>query len=360
MKTTEFIPKRKGLLGRLTSLVILVGFVFIILLVSFAVAGAVVLSLIRAGLMPTVTNNNLLILLVLMLFVSLGVGTVLAVFGGTFMMKPLRELIDATKRVSAGDFDVRVEPHGTFEMQRLMQSFNDMATELGSLETLRNDFVRNISHEFKTPVASIRGFAKLLKKKTLPEEKRDEYLDIIIHESSRMAQLSGNVLLLSKLDSTDRLPDTAEYALDEQLRRAVLVMEPAISQKDIEVTVDLAPVTLNANEEMLQHVWLNLLGNAVKFTPPGGQITVALQARDGAARVTISDNGIGMDEATKAHIFDKFYQGDDSRATAGNGLGLSLSQRIISLSGGNITVESAPGEGSAFTVELPCPPAGPE
>lgn len=351
--TTDARKKKKSLLGRLTTLAILVSFVFVILLVSFAAAGVLLLVLIRIGVMPTVSNHNLLMLLVFMLFVSLGVGTILAGFGGTFMIRPLRELIDATNQVRKGNFDARVQPRGTFEMQRLGESFNNMAKELGSVETLRTDFVNNISHEFKTPVVSIRGFAKLLKKKTLPEEKRDEYLDIIISEAERMVQLSSNVLLLSRLDSAERLPDTAEYALDEQLRKAVLLMEPHFSTEEIEMNIELEQVNIHANEELLQHVWLNLLSNAGKFTPRAGHVSVGLKEKDGCVLVSISDTGIGMDEEVKAHLFDRFYQADPARATSGNGLGLSLAWRIISLSGGHITVESAPGEGATFIVELP-------
>lgn len=358
--TNENKSKKKSILGKLTTLVLFVGFVFVTLLVSFVVAAGVLFVLVHAGLLPLVTENNLLVLLVFMLFVSLVVGTVMASLGGTFMIRPLRSLIDATKQVSAGNFEVQVEPAGPFELQRLTESFNDMTRELGSVETLRNDFVSDISHEFKTPVVSIRGFAKLLKKKNLPEEKRDEYLDIILAESDRLAQLSANVLLLSKLDSSARLPDTAPYALDEQLRRAVMMMEPQITGKNIELEVDLAPVQIDASEEMLQHVWLNLLSNAVKFTPAGGRIAVGLREREDRVSVSVSDTGAGMDEEVKAHLFDKFYQGDPSRATAGNGLGLSLAQRIVYVSGGAITVGSEPGRGSTFVVELPTgiPPAG--
>ncbi len=340
---------------RMSTLILLVFFVFIILFVSTALSGIISYILIHLGIFPPLTESRFPVILLFVVIVSMFIGTVLAILGGDFVLRPLRILTDATKRVAAGDFSVRVHVKSSSEITRLAESFNEMAEDLSSIETLRDDFVSNISHEFKTPVVSIRGFARRLKKNTLTEEQRDEYLDIIISETERLTQLSSNVLLLSKLQSTDKVVEASEYSLDEQMRRSILLLEPQLEKKNLELDVRLDPVRINANDEMLQHMWINILSNAIKFSPEGGEIGVTLETRsDGKeAVVSICDKGIGMDDETKSHLFDKFYQKDPSRATEGNGLGLSLVKRIADLYGGTITVESTVGEGSSFTVTLP-------
>lgn len=242
---------------------------------------------------------------------------------------------------------------GPGEFRLLNKNFNKMAEELGSIETLRNDFVSNISHEFKTPVTSIKGFAKLIKRGGLPEERREEYLNIIIAESERLARLSSNVLLLTKLEAQNKIGQTSEFSLDEQIRRAILLLEPQCRQKRLELDINLEPVSVNSNEELLHQVWLNLLSNAVKFTEPDGIISVGLKANAQTATVYVADTGIGMNEEERRRLFDKFYQGDKSRVTEGNGLGLSLVQRIVELNGGTVQVESEAGGGSRFTVTIP-------
>jgi len=291
--------------------------------------------------------------LIFLLLISLFIGTVLAILGGERLLRPLRNLTEATKEVASGNFDVRVETGGSHELSRLATSFNEMARELSSIETLRSDFISTISHEFKTPIVSIRGFARRLKKNALTDEQRNEYLDIIISESERLTRLSSNVLLLSRLESTEKVVEEIEYSLDEQIRRTVLLLEPQLQKKQMEVDIALEAVRIIANDEMLSHLWINLLGNAIKFSPDGGIIKITLAIIDGDAVVTISDQGAGMDEEVKRRIFDKFYQGDQSRATEGNGLGLSLVKRILELEKGKVEVVSELGKGTLFTVLLP-------
>lgn len=346
--------KRRGAASkRLSTLLLWVIAVFVILLVSIILAGVIAYLLERFGLMPAFADNTLLALLSFILLVSLGIGTFLAVGLGYLFLQPLRRLIEANKRVASGDFSVRMEPRGTDEIKRLMDSFNDMVQDLGSIETLRNDFVANISHEFKTPVVSIRGFARLLKKGKLSEQQQTEYLDIIILESQRLSLLSSNVLLLSRLDSTARITDAASYHLDEQLRRAILLMEPQITAKRITLNVNLQPAQIVASEELLQEVWLNLLQNALKFTPEGGSIAVRLYLDGKMLVVEVSDTGIGMEPEVQAHVFDKFYQGDKSHKVQGNGLGLALVKRILDLNNATIQVQSEVGSGSTFILRFP-------
>lgn len=341
-------PRRK-----LTTLILLVLFVFVILLVSIVISGGISYFLMTTGVLPPLSEKRFPVSLVFLLLVSLLIGTLMAIIGGDYFLRPLRNLTEATKEVASGNFDIRVEAGGTREINRLAINFNEMTKELASIETLRNDFMSNISHEFKTPIVSIRGFARRLKKNALTEQQREEYLDIIISETERLSKLSSNVLLLSKLECTDKILEKTSYPLDEQIRKAILLLDLLLEKKNLEIEVDLDPIQIIANEEMMNHVWINLLENAIKFSPESGTIKVMLRMNEGDAVVSISDAGIGMDENTKKHIFDKFYQGDQSRFTEGNGLGLSLVKRILELSNGHAVIDSAPGEGTCVIASLP-------
>lgn len=338
---------------KLSTLLALVLFVFIILFISVVLAGAISATLLNMGVLPSLSANRFPATLVFLLLVSLLIGTVMALIGGDVILRPLRNLTDATKEIASGNYNVRVEPRGVREISSLAKSFNDMAKELSGVEKLRDDFMSNISHEFKTPIVSIRGFARRLKKNTLTEEQREEYLDIIISETERLTRLSGNILLLSKLENMDLLRDENAFYLDEQLRRAVLLLEPQAVKKQLEIDIDLTPVRITANEEMLQHVWLNILDNAVKFSPQGGLLKVTLSEENGEAVASVSDSGSGMSGEERLRVFEKFFQGDASRSTEGNGLGLALVKRIVELSGGQISIESEIGKGTRFEVRLP-------
>ena len=273
---------------------------------------------------------------------------------GRSKFRPIDEVANAMDRVSEGDFSVRVDGEEVDgQLGRLVHSFNSMAEELGSIEMFRKDFINNFSHEFKTPIVSIRGFARQLERDDLSDEQRREYASIIAAESERLANMSTNVLLLTKLENQQIVTDRETYALDEQLRRCILLLEKQWSAKDIELSLELDEVQYYGNEEMMSHVWVNLLGNAIKFSPQGGLIEVRCRRRERAAEVVVADHGEGMTAETRGRIFEKFYQGDGAHATEGNGLGLSLVKRIVDLCRGSIDVASAPGEGTSFTVTLP-------
>lgn len=280
---------------------------------------------------------------------SIGVGTVLAMVFSAKPLKPMREIMDATDRIADGDYSVRLSFKGPEEFKTLSRKFNHMAEELGSLELLRTDFVNNFSHEFKTPIVSIRGFARLLKCEELSQQERDEYLDIIITESERLSQLSQNVLYLSKIENQSILTDKRRFNLTEQIRLVIVLLDQKLSEKQLEILFDSEEVFVTGNEEMLKQVWINLLDNAMKFSPTGGTIEIRIQETGQGVTVKISDQGSGIPQNTKAHIFDKFYQGDASHATAGNGLGLAIVKKIVDLHGGSITVHSSD-KGSTFHV----------
>ena len=255
---------------------------------------------------------------------------------------------------------MRVEPTQTGdEMEELVGSFNDMTKELGSTELFKKDFINSFSHEFKTPIVSIRGFAKQLRRDDLTEEQRGEYADIIIQESERLSHMSSNILLLTKLENQKIMTELTEFMLDEQIRRSILLLEKQWSDKSLELDLDLSEVRMRANEEMLSHVWINIIGNAIKFSREGGKLSISCRFSGNRAVVAVADTGIGMTSETQMRVFDKFYQGETtgslqpSHSAEGNGLGLPLAKRIVELSGGTIAVRSAPGEGATFVVELP-------
>ena len=256
--------------------------------------------------------------------------------------------------MAAGDYSVRVEMRGARgEVAEYIRSFNKMAEELSSVALLRMDFVNTFSHEFKTPLISIRGFAKLLQNDDLTPQQRRAYTDTVVQQSQRLAAMSTHILELAQYENTEIVSGKTRYSLDEQLRRCVRQQERDWLKKGLTVEGDLDPVEYYGSEELVEHIWSNLLANAIRFTPDGGQITVVLRQGEGAAHVSISDTGVGMDEETQRHIFEKFYCAATSTGDRGNGLGLSIVQRVVKLCGGQITVFSRPGKGTTFTVTLP-------
>lgn len=265
-------------------------------------------------------------------------------------------LLQGIEKIAAGDFSVRlsVDKHSFKNfLLPVYSNFNKMAAELGNIGILRNDFINSYSHEFKTPIASINGFANLMLRQDVSPEEQRQYLQIIADESKRLADLANDTLLLSWLDSQQIISDKKPYSLDEQLRKCIIMLSEGWNMKHQQFSGDLAETTYTGNEDLMQHLWLNLLGNAIKFTPDGGEITVSLFKVEEYAVVKISDTGAGMTAETQEHIFEKYYQGVPGKKQNGLGLGLNIAHRIVELCGGTISVQSRPDEGSTFTVELP-------
>lgn len=285
----------------------------------------------------------------------LAVFVLMTTFASFRLSKPVQTLTRAHEKVQEGDFSVRLPDNHPGEMGELMRSFNDMTEALGSTAYLQKDFISSISHEFKTPIASIRGFAKLLQMPGLTEEQRKEYIDLIAQESDRLSRLSETLLRLSALEQQTALASLTTFSLDEQLRQIILRLEPNWSAKEIGWQLDLQEVSITSDQELLNQVWVNIIQNAIKFSPEGSDIEVRV-FRDGKAIVEIEDHGCGMTEEAQKRIFDKFYQADKSRKQEGVGLGLSLVKRIVDMMGGTITVKSEVGAGSTFRVELPVSP----
>lgn len=288
------------------------------------------------------------------LFGSLFVSIFIAVVLWRRVLLPLAAISQAAKQVAKGDFSPQIPRCQSLrELNELTDNFNRMVQELGSIESLRNDFVTNISHEFKTPLAAIEGYATLLQDPNLSEEGRQEYTGIIIDSTRQLTSMTGNILLLSRLEKQEIVTNQRTFKLDEQIRQAILMLEPIWEQKHLDLDISLASVQYYGNGELLLHVWMNLLQNAIKFTPSGGLLSVSMRETASHVEVSVADTGIGMDEATKKRIFEKFYTGSPAPQQKGNGLGLSITKRIVDLMDGTIQVVSAPEEGSCFTVRLP-------
>ncbi len=358
-ETREQKKERKEMLRRIHTLRWrLTLFVFGILIISSGLTGLLAaLMWVMFGRTPLVLAIvfNPLFLSVVLLCVCALFGTLLAVFLGKYYLRPLKQLSDATKEVQLGNYKVQVkgDAEDDTEMGELIRNFNAMVKELDGIELFRNDFINNFSHEFKTPIVSIRGFARELQVGSLSEEQRQEYVKIILEESDRLARLSTSVLELSRLENQQIVSGKAEFDLDEQLRQCILLQEPTWSEKGIEIIPELEPIRFFGNEEMLARVWSNLINNAIKFTPSGGTVWVTLCKEGGNACVQVKDTGIGMSRDVIEHIFEKFYQGDPSHHRAGYGIGLAMVHRAVMLCRGTITVTSEIGKGSAFTVRLP-------
>lgn len=268
-----------------------------------------------------------------------------------------RHIAEAAKKVVEGDFSVRISPVSRFgadeKFNEIIECFNTMAEELASVETLRTDFIANVSHEMKTPLAVMQNYGTLLQATDLDEEKRMEYAKGVTDGSRRLADMMTNILKLNRLEKQQIYPKTEQYDLGEQLCECLLGYETVWEKKNIEIETEIAEaVKVSTDGELLSLVWNNLFSNAFKFTPEGGKVSVVLEATEHHAIVKVKDTGCGMSPEVGAHIFEKFYQGDTSHATQGNGLGLALVKRVVDILHGEISVESSLGKGSTFTVKF--------
>ena len=335
--------------------IVAVVFVFAIMAAANVLAWFCIVTLDRLDILERF-KHSLAVLQSVTFMSSVVIGTVIAYFASKKFLKPLNNLIQATKIIAKGNFEVKLpETSSAGVINELIESFNKMAEELGGIEIFRNDFINNFSHEFKTPIVSIKGFAKQLKQNNLPPERQQEYIDIIIKECERLSAMASKVLLLTKLENQQIITDRKNYSLDEQIRNCILLLEKQWTKKNISFNVELESAVFHGNEEMMSHVWLNLLDNAIKYSRENGEITVSCRESRKAnmTEVKITDVGIGMDEATLGHVFEKFYQGDAARSDSGNGLGLPLVRRIVELCGGRISVQSEKAKGTSFYIYLP-------
>lgn len=324
--------------------------VAVIVLFSFGAIAGLLYLLEGLGVIPSLGIYTLISLLL----VSGITVALMSYFIGRRVLTPLVKLSSASKEVARGNFDVTVSDSSKMEeVQSTFRNFNAMVRELKSISTLSSDFIANVSHEFKTPLSVIEGYAMLLQDDRLTAQEREDYLNKILVNTRRLNTLVGNILMLSKMETKPLPEQYTRFRLDEQLRQVVAQLEPQWSAKGISFRVRLDEVELFGWEQVLPYVWSNLISNAIKFSPSGSVIALTLLEQRECAVVTVSDRGCGMEPDVQERIFEKFYQGDTSHKAEGNGLGLALVRQIVELSQGVVEVESQPGKGSTFRVILP-------
>ena len=338
-----------------TNIVLLsTGIIFILLTITMFISNTIIIFLLEHGIMDRPPHpGSLLPFLLRTGIISILIGTILTLCIGHLPLRPLYTFMQAIHSVSDGNFHTKIYLEHPKEFRELSRCFNQMTEELSQIELLRSDFINNFSHEFKTPMVSILGFAQLLKKGNLNASEQAEYLDIIIDEAKRLTALSTNILNLSKVESMSLLTDSTTFNVGEQIRECVILLEKKWTEKDISFDLHLLEQKIDGNAQLLKQVWTNLIDNAIKFSPVKSEIILSMDKHSDTFSVTITDNGCGMDEKTQHYIFDKFYQGDSSHSSEGNGLGLALVKKIIELHHGTITVNSHPLQGSSFMVTLP-------
>lgn len=284
---------------------------------------------------------------------SLGIGVSLILIMASHIINPLRKITEATKKVATGNLKVKVDVDRKDEIGELAQNFNIMVDELNSIEYLRKDFISNISHELKTPIASIQGFAKLLSDDNLSKEEKEEYINIILEETQRLSNLSSNMLKLSKLEKQEIVTNKTEYRLDNQIRKAIIMLDEKINSKKIKISLDSSEVSIYEDEDLIMEIWINLINNAIKYSNENGEIKIKVIEEENDVKVSIKDEGIGIPKDKQERIFEKFYQVENSRTGEGSGLGLAIVKRIIDLIKGEIEVESKEKQGTKIIVSIP-------
>ena len=289
-----------------------------------------------------------------LLIFTLLLGSATAAGFSVAFFAPISRLSRAMKEVAGGNFQVKVETRSLFrDILDIYDNFDLMVRELGATETLQTYFISNVSHEFKTPISAIEGYASLLQEHQQSSDEQAEYVDKILFNTRRLSALAGNILLLSKLDSQSIRPRRERFRLDEQVRQSILALERRWTEKDVDFDVDLDEIEYTGYAGLLQHVWSNLIDNAIKFGPRGGLIRMRMLRENGSILFTIDDEGPSIPDEDKARIFNKFYQGDSSHESEGNGLGLALVRKIVAMHGGEVRVEDPPLGGCRFAVSLP-------
>ena len=343
--------------GRMTLTLILSGCVFSVTLVTLLIIGIALVIVDRTGQLGRwMEHSSILSFFLIIAAISLVGGTLMALLLGTFPLRSVSRMTQGLHRLASGDYKVRIEPTGIVNaiapIRDMVDSFNATAAELEGTEMLRSDFINNFSHEFKTPIVSIAGFASLLKQGNLSQQEQLEYLDIIESESKRLADMATNVLNMTKVENQTILTDVSTFNLSEQLRKCVLLLERKWEKKNLEMNLELEEYTISGNQELLRQVWVNLLDNAIKFSPECQTVEISAAETENALSVSICNTGSYIPPEQQEAIFRKFYQADRSHNTEGNGIGLAVVKRVVELHQGTIRVESNPAY-TKFIVTLP-------
>ncbi len=348
---------KKERTGRVALALLISGIIFAASIIIMLLTIGVVYGLVRLGVIETVGEQvGLPELLRFFFYISLVIGLLLAYFIGKIAINPIKRLIDELDRLANGDFKARlhfgkpIADHPAFK--QVENSFNRAAEELDHTEMLRSDFINNFSHEFKTPIVSIAGFAKLLRRGKLTDEQKEEYLEVIEEESLRLSAMANNVLSLTRVENQTILTEVTRFNLSEQIRGAVLLLAEKWTPKSINMDMQFDEYMICANEELLKQVWINLLDNAIKFSEPNGTVSVDISENGGQLSISVLNHGRDIPKDRIAHIFNKFYQADESHSSAGNGIGLAIVKKVCELHGGSVSAESENGT-TVFTVVLP-------
>ena len=324
-------------------------FATIVVMLTVAILGAFV-NLVK----DTILSGQNISSFFLMIAFGVVIGIILSFVIGLLLINPIKKLQSAMNEVAEGDLTITIEEKSLFdEIENINHSFNIMMKELRSNQMVQKDFISNVAHEFKTPLSTIDGYITLLQDESLSVEERNEYARIILETTASMSELVGNILLLSKTSNQGIVVDKNNFSLDEQIRKVVVLLEPKWSAKNIDFDVDLEEISVLSNENLMFNVWRNLIENAVKFTKEQTKITISLKTESNKIVFKVMDQGDGIDEDDKKYIFNKFYQADTSHKQEGNGLGLALVKDILTLFGGDITVENLLPNGCCFTAYLP-------
>lgn len=343
-KTTE--QKKSGNLFLSNIMIIFFSLVSCFLMIFVAIGIFIYYDIISSN------RGNWFWILFMILGVSILIGSLISFLVARTITKPIHELEKATEQITKGNFDIQVPLVRNQELNRFIENFNKMARELRSNETLKNDFVSNVSHEFKTPLSVIQAYSKSLRRQDLDKNTRKQYEEVLDCNIKKLTNLTSNILSLSKIENQEIVPNKTKFLLDEQIRQSILFLEPEWTKKNIEFDLDLTQIQYYGAPDLLSQVWQNIVGNAIKYSNPNKTIKIKLYQQQDIIYIEVADQGVGMSEEVQKHIFDKFYQGDKSRSAEGNGLGLALVSRILKICNGEISVFSKEGEGTTFVVLL--------
>ncbi len=333
---------------------VMVVFVSILATYLFFLTAVVIFSALGIIQLSNTWQWNPLLLVFTLMMGSIVLGFVITVFAVRRFLKPINALSVATQKVARGDFNVQIEQDkSSDEMGELISNFNKMVKDLSEIETLKQDFIANVSHEFKTPLATIQGYSTLLQDETLSNEERQSYTRYIISATKQLSSLTTNILKLSKIENNSEKFEKSRYDCAEQIRQAILFLENKWTEKNINLEINIVNAEIYANDELLMQVWLNVIGNAIKFSNINGRVWITSATKAGKLYFSVKDEGCGMDENMCGKIFERFYQGDNSHSKEGNGLGLAMVKKILEVSDGEVYVKSEPGKGSEFLIVLP-------
>lgn len=327
--------------------------VFLTLVATVLIASVVIAILLETGVLKSAIENNTVLFSIVMILVgTIVIGTFLSWLFSQFILTPINKLVEGIDSLARGEYKTQIDLGNNKMIKSVADSFNSLANELDSTELMRSDFTSTISHELKTPIVSIYGFAKVLNSGTVPPEKQKEYLEIIEQEAKRLSDMAMSILNLTKIEKQEILTEKTTFNLSEQIRTVILLSEKLWTEKDLSFNLDFDEINVSANESLLQQVWINLIDNAIKFCDKSSTIDISVTQTELNTTVAISDYGIEISKDDLTKIFNKFYQADSSRSTQGNGIGLSLVKKIVTLHNGNITATSENGK-TTFTVTIP-------